>query len=512
MSRIAYYAKSLEKFGAQAVLLQSNQSVTLRFPTGDRHASQQTPHQMIVQMVQEVAPRDLMTRLESGQASRFDIEDGGARFTVTVQLAPGGMAVLIEAAGKLGTPPPPRPAAPVEAPVVEADAPAAYEEIPIERTSYSNVEVAGSSSFLDDLLRTMRKLGASDLHLSTGSPPMIRLHGDMTAVTGRPRLEADTLLRELSAIAPVMNRQEFEERNDTDFAYALPGVSRFRVNVFRDRNGPGAVLRAIPFEIPDPKKLGVPEQVLKLCDLTKGLVVVTGPTGSGKSTTLASMIDFINTERNEHIVTIEDPIEYLHPHKNCVVNQREVGADTKSFQNALKYILRQDPDVVLVGEMRDLETIEAALTVSETGHLCFATLHTNSAVQTINRIVDVFPPYQQAQVRAQLSFVLEGVLCQSLIPRANGPGRAMSLEVMVPNPAIRNLIREDKIHQIYSQMQIGQDKFGMQTMNQSLASLYGRRLISLEDAMGRSSDPEELKTLIAQGGGAAPARRAAGAA
>ena len=218
------------------------------------------------------------------------------------------------------------------------------------------------------------------------------------------------------------------------------------------------------------------------------------------------MIDKINTERNEHIVTIEDPIEYLHPHKNCVVNQREVGADTKSFKNALKYILRQDPDVVLIGEMRDLETIEAALTIAETGHLCFATLHTNSAVQTINRIVDVFPPYQQAQVRAQLSFVLEGVLCQSLIPRANGPGRVLSLEVMVPNPAIRNLIREDKIHQIYSQMQIGQDKFGMQTMNQSLASLYSRRMISLEDALGRSSDPEELKTADRPGG-----RRHAGA-
>jgi twitching motility protein PilT len=224
------------------------------------------------------------------------------------------------------------------------------------------------------------------------------------------------------------------------------------------------------------------------------------------------MIDKVNRERKGHIITVEDPIEFIHRHQACIVNQREIGTDTKSFANALKYALREDPDVILVGEMRDLETIEAALTVSETGHLCFATLHTNSAVQTINRIVDVFPPYQQAQVRAQLSFVLEGVLCQSLIPRSNGPGRAKSLEVMVPNPAIRNLIREDKIHQIYSQMQIGQDKFGMQTMNQSLASLYARRMISLEDAMGRSSDTEELKTMIAQGGGGTPARKAAGAA
>jgi twitching motility protein PilT len=237
---------------------------------------------------------------------------------------------------------------------------------------------------------------------------------------------------------------------------------------------------------------------------------VTGPTGSGKSTTLAAIINKINQERNEHIVTVEDPIEYLHPHKGCIVNQREVGADTESFKMALKYILRQDPDVVLIGEMRDLETIEAALTVAETGHLAFGTLHTNSAVQTINRIVDVFPPYQQAQIRAQLSFVLEGVICQSLLPRANGPGRAMALEVMIPNSAIRNLIREDKIHQIYSSMQVGQEKFGMQTMNQSLASLYKRRMTSLEDAMGRSPDVDELRDLIAQGSAVKQARRQGG--
>ena len=229
------------------------------------------------------------------------------------------------------------------------------------------------------------------------------------------------------------------------------------------------------------------------------MVLVTGPTGSGKSTTLASIIDKINTERHEHILTIEDPIEYLHPHKNCVVNQREVGADTESFKKALKYVLRQDPDVVLVGEMRDLETIEAALTISETGHLCFATLHTNSAVQTINRIIDVFPPYQQPQVRAQLSFVLEGVMSQSLMPRASGPGRVLAIEVMIPNPAIRNLVREDKVHQVYSQMQVGQAKFGMQTLNQALVDLFQRRMISMEDALGRSSDPEELKQMIASG-------------
>jgi twitching motility protein PilT len=235
--------------------------------------------------------------------------------------------------------------------------------------------------------------------------------------------------------------------------------------------------------------------VRELAEKPRGLILVTGPTGSGKSTTLASIIDFININRREHIVTIEDPIEYLHPHKGCLVNQREVGADTKGFKNALKYVLRQDPDIVLVGELRDLETIEAALTLSETGHLCLATLHTNSCAQTINRIVDVFPPYQQPQIRAQLSFVLEGVMSQTLIPKIGG-GRCLSLEIMVPNPAIRNLIREDKVHQIYSQMQVGQDKYGMQTMNQSLYALYARRQITLDDAMGRSTDPEELKQMI----------------
>ncbi|HMA17406.1 MAG TPA: PilT/PilU family type 4a pilus ATPase, partial [Thermoanaerobaculia bacterium] len=255
----------------------------------------------------------------------------------------------------------------------------------------------------------------------------------------------------------------------------------------------------IPFKILTFAELGLPPIVSELSKKPRGLILVTGPTGSGKSTTLASIIDKINTDRHEHIITIEDPIEYLHPHKNCLVNQREVGADTTSFKKALKYILRQDPDVVLIGEMRDLETVEAALVISETGHLAFATLHTNSCVQTINRILDVFPPYQQPQVRAQLSFVLEGVLTQNLLPRAGGPGRVLVVEVMVPNPAIRNLIREDKVHQVYSQMQVGQAKFGMQTFNQSLAMAYQKRLITLDEAMGRSSDPDELKNLLSSG-------------
>ena len=263
----------------------------------------------------------------------------------------------------------------------------------------------------------------------------------------------------------------------------------------------GAVFRAIPYEIKSFEALGLPPVVSDLCKKPRGLVLVTGPTGSGKSTTLAAMVDKINIERHDHILTIEDPIEFLHNHKNCIVNQREVNSDTHGFGAALRTALRQDPDVVLIGEMRDLETIEMALRIAETGHLTFATLHTNSAYSTINRIIDVFPPGQQSQVRTQLSLVLEGIMCQSLLAKASGDGRSMALEILIPNPAIRNLIREDKIHQIYSMMQTGQDKYGMQTFNQALATLYHKRIITLETAMQRSSNADELRELIERGSG-----------
>ena len=360
---------------------------------------------------------------------------------------------------------------------------------------------------LHQLLRTMVQKGASDLHITTGTPPQLRIDGKLHPLK-MPPLSAPETKQLCYSLLTDAQKHQFEERNELDLSFSVQKLSRFRANVFVQRGNVAGAFRAIPFKIKTFEELGLPKIVEELSQKPRGLVLVTGPTGSGKSTTLATIIDKINQERNEHIVTIEDPIEYLHQHKGCVINQREVGADTNSFKNALKYILRQDPDVVLIGEMRDLETIEAALTVAETGHLAFATLHTNSCVQTINRIVDVFPPYQQAQVRAQLSFVLEGVLCQALLPRANGPGRAMSLEVMIPNPAIRNLIREDKIHQIYSAMQVGQEKFGMQTMNQSLASLFQKRMISMETAMARSSDHEELRGMIGQGPARPTVRRA----
>lgn len=348
---------------------------------------------------------------------------------------------------------------------------------------------------LHDLLKTLVEAGGSDLHITTNTPPQIRVDGKLKPLEDIPPLNAVETKQLCYSVLTDSQKHKFEEDNELDLSFGVKGLSRFRGNVFVQRGAVAGVFRVIPYKILTFEDLGLPPVVRELAEKPRGLILVTGPTGSGKSTTLASIIDFININRHEHIVTIEDPIEYLHPHKGCLVNQREVGADTKGFKNALKYVLRQDPDIVLVGELRDLETIEAALTLSETGHLCLATLHTNSCAQTINRIVDVFPPYQQAQIRAQLSFVLEGVMSQTLIPKIGG-GRCLSLEIMVPNPAIRNLIREDKVHQIYSQMQVGQDKYGMQTMNQSLYALYSRRQISLDDAVGRSSDPDELKQMI----------------
>jgi twitching motility protein PilT len=363
---------------------------------------------------------------------------------------------------------------------------------------------------LHQLLKAMVEKGASDLHITTGSPPQLRIDGKLVPLKTNPLSPVETKQLCYSILTDAQ-KHRFEEETELDLSFGVKSLSRFRANVFMQRGAVAGAFRTIPFKILSFQELGLPPIVTELAKKPRGLILVTGPTGSGKSTTLASIIDKVNTDRHEHIITIEDPIEYLHPHKNCLVNQREVGADTQSFKKALKYILRQDPDVVLIGEMRDLETIEAALVVSETGHLAFATLHTNSCVQTINRILDVFPPYQQPQVRAQLSFVLEGVLTQNLLPRAGAPGRVLALEVMVPNPAIRNLIREDKVHQVYSQMQIGQTKFGMQTFNQSLAGLVQRRLITVDEALGRSSDPDELKNMLTTGagprGGTAPPQR-----
>ena len=350
---------------------------------------------------------------------------------------------------------------------------------------------------LQDLLKTMIENDATDLHITTGTPPQIRVYGRLVPLDLPPLTGADTKRLAYSVITDAQ-KQRFEEEHELDFSFGIKGLSRFRGNIFFQRGMVGAAIRTIPYKIRGFQDLGLPPVIEELIRKPKGLLLVTGPTGCGKSTTQAAMIDQINEERNAHIITIEDPIEYLHPHKGCILNQREVNADTFSFTSALKHVLRQDPDVVLLGEMRDLETIEAALTIAETGHLTLATLHTNSCTESVNRVIDVFPPHQQPQVRTLLSFVLEGILSQQLLPKANGAGLALALEVMIPNAAIRNLIREDKIHQIYGQMQVGQLKFGMQTMNQSLFSLYERGFITLNDAMGRSPNLEEFRSMLGE--------------
>jgi len=351
---------------------------------------------------------------------------------------------------------------------------------------------------LNALLKTMVEQGGSDLHISTNSAPQVRVDGVLHSLNLPPMTPAET--KQLCySILTDNQKHRLEENLEIDFSFGLKGVARFRANVFHQRGAIAGAFRQIPYEIRSFRELGLPPIVEKICEKPRGLVLVTGPTGSGKSTTLAAMIDKINRERHEHIVTIEDPVEYLHSHKKCLVNQRELHADTHSFANALRSVLREDPDVVLIGEVRDFETVESALRIAETGHLTFATLHTNSAAQTINRIVDIFPAHQQGQIRVQLSFVLEGILCQSLLPRAGGKGRSLALEVLVPNAAIRNLIREDKVHQIYGMMQTGQAKYGMQTFNQSLASLYMRHQITLQTALARSSYPDELQEIIARG-------------
>jgi twitching motility protein PilT len=348
---------------------------------------------------------------------------------------------------------------------------------------------------IKDLLRKMLEENASDLHIGVGTPPTMRVNGVLKPVDSVGKL---TPAEAKDLIYSILNEEqikEFESEKELDMSFGIEGLSRFRVNVYQDRGSTVAAFRAIPFEIRSLEELGLPVVVGEFANKPQGLILVCGPTGSGKSTTLAALIDKINVERSYHIVTIEDPIEYLHKHKNSVVNQREVRSDTKSFAASLRHVLRQDPDVILIGEMRDLETVSAALTVAETGHLVFATLHTNDAAQTINRIIDVFPERQQSQIRTQLSFVLEGVVVQQLLPRMSEPGRILAVEIMVPTPAIRSLIREEKVHQIYSHISTG-GGIGMMTMNQSLYQLYRRNLISRETAFKRSTNPDDLKRLM----------------
>jgi twitching motility protein PilT len=341
----------------------------------------------------------------------------------------------------------------------------------------------------------MVERNASDLHIVVGDRPKLRIDGNIVNSSYPELLGPKDTLNLVYSVLKDNQKKRFETEDELDFSFGIPNLARFRANCFKQRGAVSMVIRQIPFKIRTADELGLPAAIVKMAEKPRGLVLVTGPTGSGKSTTLAALLDKVNKERQGHIITVEDPIEFVHRHQKCIVNQREVGSDTKSFASALKYALREDPDIILVGEMRDLETIQAALTIAETGHLVFATLHTNSAAEAINRIIDVFPSHQQSQVRAQLAFVLEGIVTQTLVPRATGRGRAMAAEILVVNPAIRALIRDDKVHQIYSSMQAGK-KFGMQTLNDALYTLITTRQVTLEEAIRVSGEPSELARML----------------
>ena len=347
---------------------------------------------------------------------------------------------------------------------------------------------------MSELFLLMHERGASDLHLTVGAPPMLRIDGQRVP-TPFEKLNHDTAQSLIFSLLTEAQRTRYEQTNELDLAFGLKGIGRLRMNIYRQRGSVGAAVRAIPSQFKTFDEIGLPDVIHEIMKIPKGLILVTGPTGSGKSTTLASMIDFINEHRSGHIVTVEDPIEYVHQHKKCVINQREVGQDTGTFAQALKYVLRQDPNVILIGELRDLETISAALTIAETGHLVLATLHTNDCAQSINRIIDVFPQHQIEQVRVQLSFVLQAVMCQQLLPHASGAGRVLISEVLMVNSAIRNLIREQKIEQIQLAIQTG-GKQGMATMNASLAEAYKKQRITFQEAMAKSLDPEDLRRML----------------
>jgi twitching motility protein PilT len=365
----------------------------------------------------------------------------------------------------------------------------------IKRTIDGTKAGIGDKVMIQQLFKLMVENDASDLHLSVGSSPGLRIHGEIVRVKTAP-LTAQDAKRIAYQVLTEEQKNEFEKNLELDFSFGIKGLARFRANVFHSKGGISAVFRLIPSLIPDFESLNLPKTLLTMSDVSNGLILVTGPTGSGKSTTLASLLDRLNINESGHIITLEDPVEFVHQHKGCIVNQREIGADTSSFTRGLKSLLRQDPDIVLVGELRDVETIEAALTIAETGHLVFGTLHTNSTVQTINRIINVFPSHQQSQIRTLLSFVLQGIVAQQLIPKSFDTGRVLSMEILNPTLGIRNLIREDKIHQIYSQMQIGQDKTGMITMNQSLKKHVDGGMIDIETALSYTVNPEELAQML----------------
>ena len=482
--------RALAERGAEELRLADGQRPAFRFPDGERPVSQTALNRaQIVTLLAELSTPETAARLQGGEPVRFsyrlsdaegfECEVGGANGTFEARVVPSAV----------NAPPPAPQVSPPDTPSLSAP-------------------VAGDVPAIEAYLRRMVEIGASDLHVSPGETPMVRIDGDMQRLEDASALSPDQTARLLLEIVPDTNRREFEETRDTDFAYEIADVSRFRVNFFTDRKGMGAVFRTIPSKVPTHQDLGLPQVVLDLCKLHKGLVLVTGPTGSGKSTTLAAMVDYVNDTRTDHVLTIEDPIEFVHPNKQCLVNQREVGTHTDSFKKALRAALREDPDIVLVGEMRDLETIAIAIETAETGHLVFGTLHTTTAASTVDRIIDQFPADRQSQIRTMLSESLKGVISQNLLRKIGG-GRVAAMEILVGIPAISNLIREGKTYQIASIMQTGK-KHGMALLNDALIDLVRRKLVAPEEAHSKAVDKSTLAAQLRSAGFQVPASSSAG--
>jgi twitching motility protein PilT len=496
MPKIDLYLNSIVRFGASGAVLSSGGNVTLKFPAGDRFASQTTTHGDLVAMIDEIAPRGVDGHKRAGGRSLFAYVFNGKSFTVRVEATSSTAWKVTLELGEVAAEAPPAPAlAPPQEMTIERTA---YESAAKAEAAAASVSTPAGATTIEKLLVKMYEMGASDLHLATGAPPFVRVSGDIKNLPGTAAFTAESLQAALNEITPPKNRKEFEEKNDTDFAHAIPGVSRFRANLFRDRKGPGAVFRAIPFTILTPEQLGLPKGVLELCYLNKGLVLVTGPTGSGKSTTLATLVDHVNQNRADHLITIEDPIEFVHENKKCLVNQREVHTHTRSFKDALRAALREDPNIVLVGEMRDLETIAIAVETAETGHLVFGTLHTTTAPSTIDRIIDQFPPDRQEQIRQMLAESLRGVIAQTLCRKIGG-GRVAAYEILLGSSAVSNLIREKKTFQLFSLMQTGRAQ-GMVTLSDSLIELVRKKLVDPQEAYLRAVNKAEFKQMLTREG------------
>ena len=525
MSRIDTYLSNVDRLKATGLRLASNSHIVLNFPSGDRDATKKTSHSQLTYMIQEIAPHDAIDTIQRGQKSSFvyqaphgpydfEVTPNNSLWTVLATPSPSSACSAEDtlekktrvdrmrdqdgAQNQTGIPSPKDSIATPSLPTRTEPETTANKHTATDVKPVCAVAEPADGTWLNGLLKKMMDAGCSDMHLSAESPPYWRLDGEIEPIEEQQALSVEFLEEQIRSISPPENQEEFGRRNDTDFAYEVPGLSRFRVNVFRDRKGVGAVLRNIPFEIPSAEQLGLPPAILEMANLSKGLVLVTGPTGSGKSTTLAALIDYINQTRKDHLITIEDPIEFVHSNKQCLVNQREIHRHTNSFKDALRAALREDPDIVLVGEMRDLETIEIAVETAETGHLVFGTLHTTTAPSTVDRIIDQFPSDRQEQIRQMLSSSLKGVVSQVLC-RKRGGGRVAAHEILVGTSAAANLIREAKTFQLFSLMQTGKN-LGMCKMEDTLLKLVSEDLVDPMEAYRKANNKQEFASLLERAG------------